>query len=410
MAGGGGGLRPDPHFRELPGDYLFSEVARRAAAYQREHPDVRLLHLGVGDVKGPLAPAVVEAMAAAVAELGRAETFRGYGPEQGYLFLREAMAREDFQARGAEIGPEEICVSDGAKSDCGDIGDLFAPESRVAVCDPVYPAYVDAAVLAGRAGTYDPATGRWSGLVYLPCRPEDGFMPRPPEEPVDLVWLCSPNNPTGGAATRGQLQAWVDYANDCGAVLLFDAAYEAFLDGTDRPRSIFEVPGARRCAIEFRSFSKTAGFTGVRCGAVAIPSELVREGQSLLSLWRRRQSVRYNGNSYIAQRGAAAAYTPEGRRQVRANVAACRRAARLLLEGAEAVGLTAYGGTCAPYVWARVPAGMTSWSFFDLLLREAGVVATPGSGFGPGGEGYIRFSVFGGEETVRAAVERLRRL
>ena len=369
-----------------------------------------MLHLGVGDVRGPLIPAVIAAMQKAVEEQGREETFRGYGPEQGYWFLREAMAREDFQARGAQISPEEICISDGAKSDCGNIGDLFAFECRIAVCDPVYPAYVDAAAIMGRAGDFDPVSGRWSGLCYLPCGPENGFVPRPPEEPVDLVWLCLPNNPTGAAATREQLREWVEYANACGAVLLFDAAYEAYISDPSLPHSIFEIEGAKRCAIEFRSFSKTAGFTGVRCAAAVIPETLTWEGQSLLALWKRRQSARYNGTAYIVQRGAAAIYSEEGRVQVRENIRRCQENARKIRDCLAGAGLLVYGGLHSPYVWVKTPGDLRSWDFFELLLCRANVVSTPGSGFGPGGEGYLRLSALGAPEEVEKALERFRKI
>ena len=395
------------HLQKLPGNYLFSEVARRVSAVAQAGPERPLLRLGIGDVTRPLVPAVVEAMKRAVEELGREETFRGYGPEQGYPFLREAIARQEYQARGAAVDPEEIYVSDGAKSDCGSIGELFGGGGRVAVCDPVYPVYVDAHAMAGRGGDFCPRTGTWDRLVYLPCTAETGFLPQVPEEPVDLVCLCSPNNPTGAAADRETLRRWVDYANETGAVLLFDAAYEAFITDPALPHSIFEIEGARTCAIEFRSFSKTAGFTGVRCAWTVIPRELEREGVPLGRLWARWQAARFNGASYIAQRGAEAVYTPEGRAQVRESIAYYQRNARTIRAGLAAAGLAVSGGEHAPYVWARTPGGMDSWTFFDELLRKAGVVVTPGVGFGPGGEGYIRLSAFGSAEEAAQAVERL---
>ena len=294
------------NFAKLPGSYLFSEIARRVAAYSGEHPEADLIRLGIGDVTLPLAPAVLEAMHKAVDEQGKAETFRGYGPEQGWPFLREAMAKYDFQARGVDISPEEIFISDGAKSDCGNIVDLFQSGNKVAVCDPVYPVYVDSNAMAGRAGDYDADTGRWTGLLYMPCTAENGFLPQIPKEKADLIYLCFPNNPTGGVAGREVLQAWVDYANDCGAIIFFDAAYEAFITQPEIPHSIFEIPGAKTCAIEFRSFSKTAGFTGTRCAATIIPKELVRDGMSLRDMWNRRQWTKFNGAPYIVQRGAEA--------------------------------------------------------------------------------------------------------
>ena len=403
-------MRINENFAKLPGSYLFSEIARRVAAYTGEHPEADLIRLGIGDVTLPLAPAVLEAMHRAVDEQGRAETFRGYGPEQGWPFLREAMAQHDFRARGVDISPEEIFISDGAKSDCGNIVDLFGSGNKVAVCDPVYPVYVDSNAMAGRAWEYDPETERWTGLLYMPCTAENGFLPRIPAEKADLIYLCFPNNPTGGVAGKEALQAWVDYANDCGAVILFDAAYEAFITQPDIPHSIFEIPGSKTCAIEFRSFSKTAGFTGTRCAATIIPRELVREGMSLRDMWNRRQCTKFNGAAYIVQRGAEATYTPEGRRQVMENVAYYLRNAGTIRSGLAAAGLTVSGGVDSPYVWVKTPEGVGSWAFFDTLLREANVVTTPGAGFGPSGEGYIRLTGFGAAEATERAVERIRRI
>lgn len=398
------------NFAKLPGSYLFSEIARRVSAYSEEYPQADLIRLGIGDVTLPLAPAVLEAMHKAVDEQGKAETFRGYGPEQGWSFLREAMARHDFQARGVELSPEEIFISDGAKSDCGNIVDLFQNGNRVAVCDPVYPVYVDSNAMAGRAGDYDAGTGRWTGLIYMPCTSENAFLPEIPREKADLIYLCFPNNPTGAVAGREVLQTWVDYANDCGAVILFDAAYEAFITQPDIPHSIFEIPGAKTCAIEFRSFSKTAGFTGTRCAATIIPKELVREGMSLRDMWNRRQCTKFNGAPYIVQRGAEATYTEVGRKQIMANVAYYLQNAKTIREGLAAAGLTVSGGVDSPYVWAKTPDGVGSWAFFDTLLREANVVTTPGAGFGPSGEGYIRLTGFGGAEATRKAVERIQKI
>ena len=398
------------NFSKLPGSYLFSEIGRRVAAYSRENPDVPLIRLGIGDVTRPLVPAVTQAMARAVAEMGTSGGFHGYGPEQGYDFLRQAIAEHDYRARGVAVDPEEIFVSDGAKSDCGSIGDIFGPDNVVAVCDPVYPVYVDSNAMAGRAGDYDPATGRWSRLVYFPCVRENGFVPALPEGRADMVYLCFPNNPTGGVAGKEALQAWVDYANDCGAVILFDAAYEAFITQPDIPHSIFEIPGSKTCAIEFRSFSKTAGFTGTRCAATIIPRELVREGMSLRDMWNRRQCTKFNGAAYIVQRGAEATYTPEGRRQVMENVAYYLRNAGTIRSGLAAAGLTVSGGVDSPYVWVKTPDGVGSWAFFDTLLREANVVTTPGAGFGPSGEGYIRLTGFGAAEATERAVERIRKI
>ena len=397
----------NPNFSKLPGSYLFSEIGRRVAAYSRENPDAPLIRLGIGDVTRPLVPAVTQAMARAVAEMGTSGGFHGYGPEQGYDFLRQAIAEHDYRARGVAVDPEEIFVSDGAKSDCGNIGDIFGPDNVVAVCDPVYPVYVDSNAMAGRAGDYDPATGRWSRLVYLPCVRENGFVPAIPEGRADMVYLCFPNNPTGAMATRAQLKAWVDWANANGSVILYDSAYEAFISEPDLPHSIFEIEGARTCAIEFRSFSKTAGFTGTRCAYTVVPQELEREGVSLNALWNRRQTTKFNGVPYVVQRGAQAVYTPEGQAQVRETISYYQRNARVIREGLSRAGLEVYGGVNAPYIWVKTPHDMGSWDFFDLLLRRAHVVTTPGAGFGPSGEGYIRVTAFGEAQQAVQAVERI---
>ena len=396
------------NYRKLPGSYLFTEIARHVTAYGQKNPDKRLIRLGIGDVTRPLAPAVISAMHAAVDEMGTMEGFRGYGPEQGYDFLRQAIAEYDYQARGAEIAPDEIFISDGAKSDCGNIGDIFGVDNVVAVCDPVYPVYVDTNAMAGRAGEYSEAVGRWSNLVYMPCTAENGFAPALPESKVDLIYLCFPNNPTGAVATREQLQAWVDYAESRGAVILFDSAYEAFISDPSIPHSIFEIEGARRCAIEFRSFSKTAGFTGNRCAYTVVPRDLEWGGASLNTLWNRRQTTKFNGVPYVVQRGAQAVYSDAGRAQVRETIAFYQNNARVIQAGLAGAGLTVSGGENSPYVWAKTPHGMGSWAFFDLLLQQAGVVTTPGAGFGPSGEGYIRLSAFGGAEDTAEAVERIR--
>ena len=396
------------NYQRMPGSYLFSEIARRVAAYSEANPSKRLIRLGIGDVTRPLAPAVTQAMHQAVDEMATVTGFHGYGPEQGYAFLREAIAKEDYQARGADITPDEIFVSDGAKSDCGNIGDIFGVDNVVAVCDPVYPVYVDTNAMAGRAGHYDGEKGRWDRLVYMPCVAENGFSPDIPSRPVDLIYLCFPNNPTGAVATRAQLQAWVDHANATGAVILFDSAYEAFITDPAIPHSIFEIPGAKTCAIEFRSFSKTAGFTGTRCAYTVIPKDLVRGGVALNGMWNRRQCTKFNGAPYVVQRGAAAIYTPEGRAQVRETIGYYLNNARVIREGLAGVGLTVCGGENSPYVWARTPDGLGSWAFFDRLLQQANVVTTPGAGFGPSGEGYIRLTAFGGAEDTVEAVGRIK--
>ncbi len=396
------------NFLKLPGSYLFSEIARRVSAYTQQHPEARMIRLGIGDVTRPLAPAVIQAMHAAVDEMGTIEGFHGYGPEQGYDFLRSAIAEKDYAARGVNISPEEIFVSDGAKSDCGNIGDIFGPDNVVAVCDPVYPVYVDANAMAGRAGEYQAELGRWSKLVYMPCLEENGFAPQIPQEKVDMIYLCYPNNPTGTVATREQLKAWVDYANANQAVILFDSAYEAFITQEDVPHTIFEIEGARTCAIEFRSFSKTAGFTGTRCAYTVVPMELERGGAKLNALWNRRQCTKFNGVPYVIQRAAAAVYTDEGQKQTRETIAYYQDNAKVIRDGLTQAGLTCYGGVNAPYIWLKTPDGVGSWEFFDRLLQEANVVTTPGAGFGPSGEGYIRLTAFGDADATKEAVERIK--
>jgi len=393
------------NFLKLPGSYLFAEIARRTAAYQAAHPDKKLIKMGIGDVTRPLVPSVIQAMHKAVDEMGSADTFQGYGPYEGFDFLRQAIVNHDYAPRGVVLSKEEIFVSDGAKSDCGNIGDIFSERNVVAVCDPVYPVYVDANAMAGRAGEYDGE--KWTDLVYMPCTAENGFIPALPDRVPDMIYLCFPNNPTGMAATKSQLQLWVDYANEHGSVILFDAAYEAFIRDPEIPHSIYEVPGARTCAIEFRSYSKTAGFTGTRCAYTVIPKELKVNGVSLAELWLRRQSTKYNGCPYIIQRGAEAIYTEQGKREVRETIDYYLHNAAVIREGLSQAGLTVYGGVNSPYVWAATPDGMGSWEFFDRLLQEGNVVTTPGAGFGPSGEGYIRLTGFGDPDNTREAVRRV---
>ena len=395
------------NYLKLPGSYLFSEIARRVSAYSQRGLKRELIRLGIGDVTRPLAPAVTAAMHAAVDEMATAAGFHGYGPEQGYDFLRQAIVEHDYAARGISITSEEIFVSDGAKSDCGNIGDIFGIDNVVAVCDPVYPVYVDTNAMTGRAGEYNEDTGRWSKLVYMPCTADNAFIPAIPQTQVDLVYLCFPNNPTGAVATRDQLRTWVDWANSTGAVILFDSAYEAFITQPDVPHSIFEIEGAQTCAIEFRSFSKTAGFTGTRCAYTVVPKALERQGASLNALWNRRQCTKFNGVPYVVQRGAEAVYTDEGQKQVRATIAYYQENAKVIRDGLNRAGLTVSGGVNAPYLWVQTPQGVDSWAFFDLLLHEADVVTTPGAGFGPSGEGYIRVTAFGDAEDTRQAVERI---
>ena len=393
------------NYQKLPGSYLFAEIARRVSAYTAANPEKKLIKLGIGDVTQPLCPAVIEAMHKAVDEMGKKETFRGYGPEQGYDFLRTAILEHDFLARGVDLSMDEIFVSDGAKSDCGNIGDIFSRDNIVAVCDPVYPVYVDTNAMAGRAGEYLQDREMWSNIYYMPTTAENGFVPALPRTPVDLIYLCSPNNPTGNALNREQLKVWVDYANENNAVILFDAAYEAFITEDGIPHSIYEIPGAKTCAIEFHSFSKTAGFTGNRCAYTVVPKALIRQGQSLNAMWNRRHTTKFNGVPYVVQRGAEAVYSPQGQQQVKATIAFYQENARVIREGLTAAGLEVYGGINSPYVWFKTPTD--SWSFFDRLLTETGVVTTPGAGFGPSGEGYIRVTAFGGAADTKAAVERI---
>ncbi|MCI9310630.1 MAG: LL-diaminopimelate aminotransferase [Lawsonibacter sp.] len=400
-------VKVNENFLKLPGSYLFSEVARRIRVYNEANPQASIIKLSIGDVTRPLVPAVIAAMHAAVDEMGTAEGFHGYGPEQGYEFLREAIAQGDYAARGVDIQPGEIFVSDGAKSDCGNIGDIFGVDNVVAVCDPVYPVYVDTNAMAGRAGEYQEELGKWNRLIYMPCVEANGFSPEPPKEIPDIIYLCSPNNPTGAVLTKDQLKVWVDYANAHGAVILYDSAYESFITSEDVPHTIFEVEGARTCAIEFRSFSKTAGFTGNRCAYTVVPMELERGGAKLNTMWNRRQCTKFNGVPYVVQRGAAAIYTPEGRAQIMANIDYYRENARVIREGLTAAGLTCFGGVDAPYIWLKTPNGVGSWDFFDQVLDRANVATTPGAGFGPSGEGYIRLTAFGDAGATKTAVERV---
>lgn len=404
-------FRINDNFLQLAESYLFSEVARRIAAFKEENPAADVIRLGIGDVTIPLCQAAIEAMHTAVDDEANAATVRGYGPEQGYPFLREAIAEHDYRARGVEIAPDEIFVSDGAKSDTGNIGDILATSNRVAVTDPVYPVYVDTNVMAGRAGTPMPEGG-FSRVIYLPVTAENGFVPELPEEKADIIYLCYPNNPTGTALTRSQLKKWVDYAAANGSLILYDSAYEAFIRQDDVPHSIYEIEGAKKVAIEFRSFSKTAGFTGVRCGYTVVPKELKgldSEGREvgLNHLWNRRQCTKFNGASYISQRGATAIYTPEGQRQAREAVDYYMGNAAMMLAELRKAGFEVFGGENAPYVWLKTPAGTDSWAFFDLLLKECQVAGTPGSGFGPAGEGYFRLTAFNTRENTREALRRI---
>lgn len=401
-------------YLRLKAGYLFPEIARRVKAFTEAHPEAAVIRLGIGDVTEPLPAACREAMQRAIEAMGTREGFHGYGPEQGYGWLREAIARHDFQARGCEVSAEEIFISDGSKCDSSNILDILGAGNRIAVTDPVYPVYVDSNVMAGRTGDAD-GGGRYGGLTYLPITAANGFVAPLPEQPVDLIYLCFPNNPTGAVATREQLKQWVDYALANDALILFDAAYEAFISDPELPHSIYEIEGARRCAIEFRSFSKNAGFTGTRCALTVVPRGLTGttaagEPVELWGLWNRRQSTKFNGVSYIVQRGAEAVYSPEGQEQVRALIGFYMENAAIIRRELEAAGLQVYGGQQAPYVWIKTPEGLDSWGFFDHLLNQAHVVGTPGSGFGAAGEGYFRLSAFNSRANVDEAMRRIRAL
>lgn len=398
------------NYMNLQGSYLFSTIARKVAAYKEANPEADIIRLGIGDVTQPLAPVIIEALQKAVAQMGTPEGFHGYGPEQGYDFLRNTIAANDYQARGCDIAADEIFVSDGAKCDVGNIQEIFGLNNRVAVCDPVYPVYVDTNVMAGRSGLYNPAKGGFENLIYMPCTEENGFAPSLPEEVPDLIYLCFPNNPTGAAITKDALQEWVDYANKNSSVILYDAAYEAYISEEDVPHSIYECSGARTCAIEMHSFSKNAGFTGLRLGYTVIPKDLKCGDVSLHSLWNRRHGTKYNGAPYIVQRAGEAVYSEEGKRQLAAQVAYYMENARMIRDGLKDAGFTAYGGVNAPYIWLKTPDRMTSWEFFDKLLNEVQVVGTPGSGFGASGEGFFRLTAFGTHENTAEALRRIRRL
>lgn len=397
------------NYLKLQGSYLFSTIAKKVAAYAEMHPDKQLIRLGIGDVTQPIAKPIIDALHSVVEEMGQAGTFRGYAPDLGYDFLRNAIA-EEYKDRGCDIAADEIFVSDGAKSDSGNIQEIFAADARVAVCDPVYPVYVDSNVMAGRAGSWDPERQRYDRLIYMPCTEANGFAPDFPRETPELIYLCYPNNPTGMTATKTQLQSWVDYANKIGAVILFDAAYEAYITEPDVPHSIYECEGARTCAIEIRSFSKNAGFTGLRLGFTVVPKDLKAEdGTALHTLWARRHGTKFNGAPYIVQRAGEAVYSPEGQDAIRKQVAYYMNNARVIREGLQEAGYTVYGGVNAPYIWLKTPDGLSSWEFFDRLLETVQIVGTPGSGFGPSGEGYFRLTAFGTYENTVEAIGRIRR-
>ena len=402
--------RINENYKKLPGSYLFSMIGKKVREYGEAHPEAKIIRLGIGDVTQPIAPKVIETLHSAVDEMGDASTFKGYAPDLGYEFLRSVIAEKDYRDRGCDISADEIFVSDGAKCDCGNIQEIFDVGNRIAVCDPVYPVYVDSNVMAGRTGVYDAAKERFENVIYMPCTAENGFVPELPQEVPDLIYLCFPNNPTGAVIKKDELQKWVDYANKNDSIILYDAAYEAYISEGDVPHSIYECEGAKDCAIEFRSFSKTAGFTGLRLGFTVIPKDLTTGGEKLWPLWARRHGTKYNGAPYIVQKAGEAVYSPEGRQQVREQIAYYMGNAKIILDGLNAAGFEVSGGVNAPYIWLKTPDNMTSWEFFDYLLSKANVVGTPGSGFGPHGEHYFRLTAFGSRENTIEAVERFKTL
>ena len=398
------------NYLKLPGSYLFSTIGKKVAAFTQDNPDKEIIRLGIGDVTQPLAPAIIQALHSAVDEMAQAETFHGYAPDLGYEFLRDTIAKNDYQSRGCQIAADEIFVSDGAKCDSANIQEIFSQDSKIAVCDPVYPVYVDSNVMAGRTGTYDSKTETWSDVIYMPCTADNNFAPQLPKEVPDLIYLCFPNNPTGSTINKAQLQEWVDYANKNGSVIIYDAAYEAYISEEDVPHTIYECEGARTCAIELRSFSKNAGFTGVRLGFTVIPKDLKAGDTALHALWARRHGTKYNGAPYIIQRAGEAVYSEAGKKETKELVAYYMKNAAYILDGLKSAGFEVSGGVNAPYIWLKAPNKMTSWEFFDYLLENASVVGTPGSGFGPSGETYFRLTAFGSYENTVEAVDRIKRL
>ena len=403
-------FRVNENYQKLPGSYLFSTIGKKVAAYQNANPEKQIIRLGIGDVTQPIAPVIVEAMHKAVDEMGNATTFRGYAPDLGYEFLRNAIVKNDYIDRGCDISADEIFVSDGAKCDSANIQEIFAEDKKIAVCDPVYPVYIDSNVMAGRTGTYDPAISMWSNVIYMPCTRENNFVPEFPKEVPDIIYLCFPNNPTGTTITKEQLQGWVDYANKNGSVIIYDAAYEAYITEDNVAHSIYECEGARTCAIELKSFSKNAGFTGVRLGYTVVPKDLKCGDVALHGMWARRHGTKFNGAPYIQQRAGEAVYTETGKAQLKAQIDYYMRNAKEIKEGLAKVGFEVFGGVNAPYIWLKTPENMSSWEFFDYLLEKANVVGTPGAGFGPSGEGYFRMTAFGSYENTMAALQRIQKL
>lgn len=403
-------VKVNEDYLRLRGSYLFSEIAKRVNTYSANNPDKKIIRLGIGDVTLPIASSITDALHAAVDEMAVKETFKGYAPDLGYEFLRKAISENDYKARGCQIEADEVFVSDGAKSDSGNIQEIFGKDNKVAVCDPVYPVYVDTNVMAGRSGDFDEATGQWKNLIYMPCDENNGFVAELPKEIPDIIYLCFPNNPTGAAITKDKLQEWVDFANKNGSVIIYDAAYEAYISEEGIPHSIYECEGARTCAIEIHSFSKNAGFTGVRLGYTVIPKDLVRDGVALRDLWARRHGTKYNGAPYIIQKAGEAVYSAEGQKQIKEQIAYYMNNASYILNGLKEAGFTVYGGVNAPYIWLKTPNNMDSWSFFDKLLNTANVVGTPGVGFGAHGEGYFRLTAFGEADATKEAVDRIKSL
>lgn len=400
------------HFLKLPNNYLFSDIAKKVNAFKVSHPKTDLIRLGIGDVTRPLPQASIEAMHKAVDELANKETFHGYGPEQGYDFLIDAVIRNDYAPRGVYLEPGEVFISDGAKSDTGNIGDILRHDNSIGVTDPIYPVYIDSNVMCGRAGILE--DGRWSNVVYLPCLSENNFVPEIPDRRIDILYLCYPNNPTGTVISKAELKKWVNYALENDTLILYDAAYEAYIQDPDIPHSIYEIKGAKKVAIEFRSFSKTAGFTGVRCGYTVVPKELTAatlEGERipLNRMWNRRQCTKFNGTSYITQRGAEAVYSPEGKAQIKKTIDYYMTNARIMRESLQSCGLKVYGGENAPYIWLKTPNNLSSWKFFDKLLYEVNIVGTPGVGFGPSGEGFLRLTAFGDRDDTLEAMARIKK-
>lgn len=404
-------FKVNDNYLKLPGSYLFSNIGKKVKAYKEANPTKEVISLGIGDVTQPLAPAIIDSMHKAVDEMAVKETFKGYAPDLGYEFLRSAIAKNDYAARGADIAIDEIFVSDGAKCDSGNIQEIFSIDNKIAVCDPVYPVYVDTNVMAGRTGSYDAATGLWSDVIYMPCNADNNFAPEIPKETPDIIYLCFPNNPTGATIKKDQLQEWVDYANKVGAVIIYDAAYEAYICEDDVPHTIYECEGAKTCAIELKSFSKNAGFTGTRLGYAVVPKDLkASDGTSLNALWARRHGTKFNGAPYIIQRAGEAVYSEEGKKQTAAQIAYYMNNAKVIKEGLKEAGFSVSGGVNAPYIWLKTPDQMSSWDFFDYLLENANIVGTPGSGFGPSGEGYFRLTAFGTYENTVEAVNRIKAL